>query len=286
MSQSQLVEDKLCIKEICGIFLPPQPQILVDLQMEQVMPDPCLKEIARLINTDPGLAASVLKAANLYAKPDDSETIVSVDAAVQALGADAVLNVVNGLAIKGELEDKQIQQLSSFWDTATDVARISAAIAEKVGCQQLDRFYLLGLFHNCGMALLMRDRPEYPEVIQDAYAEKEKRIIDVENERLKTNHAVLGYYTARSWHVSKQLCDVIADHHSAQKIFCAENTSYCPEKKMLLAVLKMAESLCHVHSRVGHCDEDVEWSVLQDPVLDYLGLSDYDYDMFQDMVPC
>ncbi len=38
-----------------GISVPPQPQIMVDLQMEQVMPNPDLKNIARLISQDPGL---------------------------------------------------------------------------------------------------------------------------------------------------------------------------------------------------------------------------------------
>ena len=40
-----------------GISVPPQPQIMVDLQMEQVMPNPDLKNIARLISQDPGLPA-------------------------------------------------------------------------------------------------------------------------------------------------------------------------------------------------------------------------------------
>ncbi len=39
-----------------GISVPPQPQIMVDLQMEQVMPVPDLKAIARLISQDPGLS--------------------------------------------------------------------------------------------------------------------------------------------------------------------------------------------------------------------------------------
>lgn len=39
-----------------GISVPPQPQIMVDLQMEQVMPNPDLKNIARLISQDLGLS--------------------------------------------------------------------------------------------------------------------------------------------------------------------------------------------------------------------------------------
>lgn len=44
-----------------GISVPPQPQIMVDLQMEQIAPDPDLRAIARLIGQDPGLSGALLK---------------------------------------------------------------------------------------------------------------------------------------------------------------------------------------------------------------------------------
>ncbi|MGC3500632.1 HDOD domain-containing protein, partial [Pseudomonas aeruginosa] len=44
--------------------MPPQPQIMVDLQMEQVMPNPDLKNIARLISQDPGLSGALLNQVN------------------------------------------------------------------------------------------------------------------------------------------------------------------------------------------------------------------------------
>ncbi|MDP3365112.1 MAG: histidine kinase, partial [Pseudomonas sp.] len=36
-----------------GISVPPQPQILVDLHMEQIMPSPDVRSIAKLISHDP-----------------------------------------------------------------------------------------------------------------------------------------------------------------------------------------------------------------------------------------
>ena len=47
-----------------GISVPPQPQIMVDLQMEQVMPNPDLRTIAKLISHDPGLSGALLKLVN------------------------------------------------------------------------------------------------------------------------------------------------------------------------------------------------------------------------------
>ncbi len=47
-----------------GISVPAQPQIMVDLQMEQYMPDPDLEVIAKLISQDPGLSGALLKIVN------------------------------------------------------------------------------------------------------------------------------------------------------------------------------------------------------------------------------
>lgn len=40
-----------------GISVPPQPQIMVDLQMEQIMPSPDLRSIAKLISQGRGCPA-------------------------------------------------------------------------------------------------------------------------------------------------------------------------------------------------------------------------------------
>ncbi|MFT2098226.1 HDOD domain-containing protein [Marinomonas sp. 2405UD66-6] len=47
-----------------GISIPPQPQILVDLQMEQAMPDPDMGFISSAISQDVSLSAAVLKFVN------------------------------------------------------------------------------------------------------------------------------------------------------------------------------------------------------------------------------
>ena len=51
-------------KILQGISIPPQPQILVDLQMEQFQPEPSIDRIADLIAQDVGLAGTILKTIN------------------------------------------------------------------------------------------------------------------------------------------------------------------------------------------------------------------------------
>jgi HD-like signal output (HDOD) protein len=96
-----------------GIKIPPQPQILVDLQIEQIMPDPDINQIAKLISRDVGLAGTVLKVVNssFYGL---SNKITSVDQAVSLIGLDSVINIINGVSIKSEMSDETITHMNRF----------------------------------------------------------------------------------------------------------------------------------------------------------------------------
>jgi HD-like signal output (HDOD) protein len=260
-----------------GINVPPQPQIMVDLQMEQAMPEPDLRTIARLISQDPGLSGALLKTVN---SPffGQAKRVSSIQQAVNLLGCNSVINLINAQSIKGAMSDATIISLSRFWDTAQDVAMASLALAKRLGYPAPDEAYTVGLFHNCGIPLMLKRFPSYMDVLVEAYARtgRDTRIADVENQHLATNHAVVGYYTARSWKLPAHLCDVIAQHHSAAALFGDEFAA--PRTKTLLAILKMAEHICACHRLLGNQAVDHEWAAIADLVLDYLQLTEYDFE--------
>ncbi|MFF7706441.1 HDOD domain-containing protein [Pseudomonas sp. NPDC007930] len=258
--------------------MPPQPQIMVDLQMEQYMPDPDLATIARLIAQDPGLSGALLKIINSphYGL---SNRIASIQRAVDLLGVRSVINLINAQSIKGEMSDETIVILNRFWDTAQDVANTCATLAKRVGSQAVDEAYALGLFHDCGVPLMLKRFPEYMGVLERAYGQAgpDTRIVDTENQQFNTNHAVVGYYTARSWRLPEHLCNAIANHHNALAIFSDGSSSQAPLKN-LLSILKMAEHICAAYRVIGNQRADHEWNVVGPLVLDYVGLSEYDFD--------
>ncbi len=260
-----------------GISVPPQPQIMVDLQMEQAMPEPDLRAIARLISQDPGLSGALLKTVN---SPffGQAKRVASIQQAVNLLGCNSVINLVNAQSIKGAMSDATIVSLNRFWDTAQDVAMASMALAKHLRYPAPDEAYTVGLFHNCGIPLMLKRFPQYMQVLADAYArvDRDTRIADVENQHLTTNHAVVGYYTARSWKLPTHLCDVIAQHHSVAALFSDEFAS--SKTKTLLAILKMAEHICGCHRMLGNQAVDHEWEAIADLVLDFLRLTEYDFD--------
>ncbi|AZF55594.1 putative signal transduction protein [Pseudomonas sp. R4-34-07] len=261
-----------------GISVPPQPQIMVDLQMEQYMPDPDLEVIARLIAQDPGLSGALLKIVNspYYGL---SNKIASIQRAVNLLGSRSVINLINALSIKGEMSDDTIVTLNRFWDTAQDVAMTCLTLAKRTGAQAVDEAYALGLFHDCGVPLMLKRFPNYMTVLEQGYANAgpDCRVVDTENNAFNTNHAVVGYYTAKSWRLPEHVTDAIANHHNALAIF-SDESSRNPALKNLLAILKMAEHICSSYRVLGNQTVDREWEAIGHLVLDYVGLSDYDFE--------
>jgi HD-like signal output (HDOD) protein len=267
-----------------GISVPPQPQIMVDLQMEQYMPDPDLGVIARLIAQDPGLSGALLKIVN-SAHYGLSNKIASIERAVNLLGSRSVINLINAQSIKGEMSDETIVVLNRFWDSAQDVAMTSVTIAKRIGSQTVDESYALGLFHDCGIPLMLKRFPEYMNVLEEAYAKAgpETRVVDTENTILNTNHAVVGYFTAKSWRLPEHISNAIANHHNALAIFQDDSGRNAPLKN-LLAILKMAEHVCCSHRVLGNQDVDHEWASIGHLILDYVGLSDYDFENLKESI--
>lgn len=267
-----------------GISVPPQPQIMVDLQMEQVMPHPDLKSIAKLISQDPGLSGALLKIVN---SPyfGLANKVSSIQRAVNLLGSRSVINMINALSIRGEMSDETIVTLNRFWDTAQDVAMTCLTLAKRIGCEAPDEAYTLGLFHNCGIPLMLKRFPNYMDVLEEAYcsAGPERRIVDTENRLLNTNHAVVGYFTAKSWNLPRHLCEAIANHHNTLAIF-SDDSSRDVQLKNLLAILKMAEHICSCYRVLGNQAEDHEWRSVQPLVLDYVGLSEYDFENLRESI--
>lgn len=263
-----------------GISIPPQPQIMVDLQMEQFQPTPDLSRIADIIAQDVGLAGTMLKIVN-SASYGLANNITSVQQGVMLLGIKSVVNIINGISIRGELSDDDIIKLNNFWDTSNDIAIVSQNVARQIGIPSPEDAYSLGLFHNAGIVLMSQRFDNYMEVLKEAHNGEYERVIDCENKHFATNHAVIGYYTARSWKLPKLICESISEHHNIDSVFSRDSLSDAP-KKTLLAVLKMAEHICGNANILGSTDVDHEWNRISKHIYEFTGLGEYDVESMID----
>jgi len=270
-----------------GVTIPSPPQIIADLQLLMLDPNPDIKDIAKLIEQDPGLAGGVLKVTN---SPifGTNRIIHSISEAVMLLGLKTVNNVVNTLCLRSELADGDFAKnhaefLNKFWDSCSDIAAISMLVAERTGNKALcDDAYLLGLFHNVGIVLLMKRFDNYESILMKSYNIGTDRVIDFENTHMNTNHSVVGYFVSKSWKTPKNVSEAISTHHSIFDALSSRNRN--DTVKVLISILKVAEHLSGFYKTVAGQAENYEWGTYENEVLIYLGLTQDDIDDLASLV--
>jgi HD-like signal output (HDOD) protein len=128
--------------------------------------------------------------------------------------------------------------------------------------------YLIGLFHDCGIPLMMLKYPEYKKVLIEANG-SHVSFTSIEEKYYPTNHAIVGYYVAHSWGISDKVCNAILNHHAENMLELED-----PDVSSLLAILKLAEHICHTNRRLR---VDNEWEDHSEEILKHLGLDEDGY---------
>jgi HD-like signal output (HDOD) protein len=150
-------------------------------------------------------------------------------------------------------------------------------LSRSLSCGSADEAYALGLFHDCGIPLMMMKYPNYVDVLKQANQAKERCFTDLEDQTFNTNHTTVGFYVAKSWRIPTRICTAILNHHNPQML-----SSDDEGVANLLAILKLAETITHSARRLS---ELPEWMTVQEQILDHLQLSARDFnDLREDMI--
>lgn len=246
-----------------GIDIPVRPVVLQKIMELQGKGDYDLAEIAKAISSDVSLSAGVLKTVNspLFGLKNK---ISSIQQATSLLGINNVMNLVISISLRLEVKGNFNKAVERFWDTANDVALISAGLAKNLSTAAPDEAYTLGLFHDCGIPLLMLKDDGYINVLKQANSTFEKNFTEVEDEAMSTNHTIVGFYVAKSWRIPERIRMGILNHHEPDMLSSNDHGL-----NNLIATLKMAEAISHAARRVS---DHPEWERIQEYVLGFLDL--------------
>ncbi len=130
--------------------------------------------------------------------------------------------------------------------------------------------YSVGLFHDCGVPLLALKYKDYDNLLIQAAQEKTNSI-NAEEQQYDINHAILGYYVASSWHLPKDLCQLILRHHEHD--FLKQNVD--PQLQLIYALLMIANN---VVAKIRRFNESPDWHIVKESVLEMIGFTQEDYD--------
>lgn len=277
ITKSLGAEDAARIKRLLayGLKIPSQPRVLEELRTLLKRNEQDVRVLARVINQDPGMTALLFKVvgSSAYRK---HQPFSSVEEILHAVGIEQTFNLVQAasLASAGSIEKNRVAY-EVFWARSHAIGQLAMLIAdERVAVCNIfpDQAYLAGIFHDCGVPLLMQRFPNY-------FAEMKLGAvgtwIDTQEEDRKFNadHCVVGYLVARHWCLPEFICDAIRYHHAIGEL-CSLDA------RTMVAIVQLA---IDIHSREQRI-ANPEWYRLKGDVLPELGLSEDALPEFVDII--
>jgi HD-like signal output (HDOD) protein len=246
-----------------GIIIPAQPVILMAVMQEQCKSDGgCPREIARLIGTDVGMSAAVLKTINsaYYGLRNEVD---SIERAIMLLGIKNVATLVMAFSLRNMTSNPN---MITYWANNTRTAMVSNFLAKRIDGINKDDVHLYSLFHDSGEILMMQHFVDYPEILQLA-ARPDENLISVETSHYLTNHMLAGALLARAWGLPKSIRNAISRHHDLD-VFSVKQLSTA--ELNMIAITQLAE---YMIANVDMYFKSHEWTAFKIELLAYLEIS-------------
>jgi diguanylate cyclase (GGDEF)-like protein len=189
--------------------LPTPPAVA--LRIIELAQDPMadLNTTARVIGTDPALSARMLRVANspLYAGRRRVENLAQ---ALTLLGLNATLSLALGFSLAHGLRGASgtAGEQDRIWRRSVLAALAARLLGRHSRLQRLEDLMLAGLLQDIGALALLQAMPaEYADV--RAAATDGADLLERERSAFGADHAVVGAWLARRWHLPAYLADAI-----------------------------------------------------------------------------
>ena len=261
-----------------NFIIPPKPQILDDLDRLAHQNEPSLMAAADIVAKDVAISSAILKIVNSPAY-GLVRSIADIKQAIMFLGWNGIEALIPALKLKQMFLQKTCCiSLERFWDNASEIANVNMIVGQRVKNKiPVEYLYTLGLFHDCGIVPMAIKYDDYVNVLHGSNRSSKESLVDIEDRVYGANHAIIGYYLASSWHLPRDICQLILRHHDLSLL---EDTSD-PNQQLCFCVLKLSESIVNSILR----DEKIkDWGRLEPFILKKLNMSEDEYIDLQEEV--
>jgi HD-like signal output (HDOD) protein len=260
------------------VIIPPRPEVLVQISIESKKEYPDLSRMAQHIGQDVGLSASVLQVVNSPVFRL-ARTVTSVQQAVNMLGVTRIERLVTVVSMRSSVSGKL--KLDRFWDSATEIANLCGNLAGKLSGSNVDDAYTLGLFHGCGIPLMMQAFPDYKQTLIEVNQTDEYPPTTIEKRRYGVTHTEVGCQLMKRWFLPDYLANaVLLQHQHFNELF--DNQDLEGGTLSLMAVLKMAEDISNTFRKAWRKEKADHWEHIRAHVLEYVGIEEEDYQEIKD----
>lgn len=253
--------------------LPSRPSVLVEIQQLMQRGHASAEDYAYCIAKDVALSALLLKIVNspLYGLRGK---VLDIKQAVLLVGERRIEILATVAGLRQAAGTSCCISLERFWDNAMETAQMARMLCEYLSQDSgglAEEAFSFALFRDCGIPVLVARYASYEAVLREANACPDRVFTDIEDAACGTNHATIGYFLTRSWHLPEPLCELILRHHDPTMMY---DTRVSRQQKVLCAICSIS---VNIHSRLRYGRESSEWALHGEPALGLFALSDEDY---------
>jgi HD-like signal output (HDOD) protein len=190
--------------------LPSLPQAYLALNQALSSAEVSTGAVARIIESDPGMAAKILQLVN-SSFFGLSRTMVNITEAVGYLGMSTMKNLTLANSLFHELGTANVRAAEEERERSLLRARIARQLCTKSSTAEAASTAAL-LLHIGNLALQSRMPHEHEANVMDALA-RGVPVHEVERERLGVTHAEVGAYLLGLWGLPHEIVEAVAGHH-------------------------------------------------------------------------
>jgi HD-like signal output (HDOD) protein len=226
---------------------PVMPQVVREMQTVIKQPKSTPEQLAHVIEKDPTIALRLISVANspIYR---GITTIRKISTAIPRLGLKETLNIILTIANKNLYETDNVKYkilMDRLWVHALACAYGSKLISQALKLDDSEKYFLMGLVHDIGKALLLK---AFSEVTQGRSLN-----LDAIGANLQEAHIGMGSMLLKRWGFDSELINVITHH---------EDEEYSPDTVDEILIVHLANMLTR---KIGFSlfEEEIDLAELQ-----------------------
>jgi len=233
-----------------------------------------IESLSRIIETEPVLAAKILKQVNsaAYALPNK---ITSINRAVTILGFSTVRQLALNLLLYNRLIKQNAPQIFDFlffWQHCLYVASLSKRIAVALKYPDPDLIYTGGLLHDIGKVVLeTHGRITYSDFI-NSINKSGNSTLEEERRFFGLTHADMGHVFCLEWQLPTSIMAIVAFHHNQP-----DDSSPYAKFKTEIAIVSFANYIAWIQG-IGSATYDSH-PTLQKAVLETIDIDQLNLDV-------
>jgi HD-like signal output (HDOD) protein len=217
------------------IDIPSFPDVAVRVRKVLADDDVDAQTVARVVGSEPALAAKLLQIANSAAINPNGMRIVELRSAIARIGFSMVRSASLAFAMeqikKSEALKPLRKPLNELWERSVKVAAMSFVVARSWSKVNPDTALLAGLMHGMGRVYILTRAVNHPELFADTTSYQQI---------VQDWHGAIAKAVLESWEISPQIIEAVEGYTQLDR-----HNGGAPD---LTDVLTMADLLVSFHT--------------------------------------